>query len=306
MTRGIATSMAAVLICAVTVWLVSGCSPQQTDRFARLQSALEVYTDTLDAEIGIGVIVDGQDTVAVNGNKRFALFSVYKLPIAVAAARMCALNGTSADDSIAIDLNALPHNTYSPILTDYAGQDSIRLTVKQLMEYSLQQSDNNASDILVELAGGMTAVNTLDQGIAAHGMSIVSTEAEMYADRELCYKNSATPMGMASYLYELQADTSKTSILIRHIIENCATGADRLAKPLIAHPVMTMGHKTGTGFTMDNGRLMAINDAGYVKLPGHTYSIAVFVSNSGYSPDSTAAIIAKISAMVHDTVADEK
>lgn len=59
------------------------------------------------------------------------------------------------------------------------------------------------------------------------------------------------------------------------------------------------GHKTGTGFELPDGRLMAVNDAGYVHLPdGRRYSIAVFIDNSGYDLEASEALIAEISRIV--------
>ncbi|MDE6380897.1 MAG: hypothetical protein K2L11_10520 [Muribaculaceae bacterium] len=61
-----------------------------------------------------------------------------------------------------------------------------------------------------------------------------------------------------------------------------------------------IGHKTGTGFTLPDGRLMGINDVGYVHLPnGRSYSIAVFIENSGYDMPQTEEIVAEISEIVY-------
>lgn len=82
-------------------------------------------------------------------------------------------------------------------------------------------------------------------------------------------------------------------------METCATGVNRLAKPLTGTGAI-IGHKTGTGFTLPDGRLMAINDVGYVHLPnGRSYSIAVFIENSGYDMQQTEEIIAQISEIVY-------
>ena len=89
---------------------------------------------------------------------------------------------------------------------------------------------------------------------------------------------------------------------MKQLMENCATGVNRLAKPLAATNAV-IGHKTGTGFTLPDGRLMAINDAGYVHLPnGRSYSIAVFIENSGYDMEQTEEIIAKISEILYQYI----
>ncbi len=89
---------------------------------------------------------------------------------------------------------------------------------------------------------------------------------------------------------------------IKHLLESCKTGGNRLAKPLIVTNAI-IGHKTGTGFTLPDGRLMAINDAGYVHLPnGHSYSIVVFIKDSGYDGEATEALIAEISRIVFSNI----
>ena len=89
-------------------------------------------------------------------------------------------------------------------------------------------------------------------------------------------------------------------------METCPTGANRLAKPLAGTDAV-FGHKTGTGFTLPGGRLMAINDAGYVHLPdGRSYSIAVFIENSGYDMQQTEEIIARISEIVYNRLSRQQ
>ncbi len=85
-------------------------------------------------------------------------------------------------------------------------------------------------------------------------------------------------------------------------MENCETGTNRLVKPLLPTNAV-IGHKTGTGFTLPDGRLMAVNDVGYVHTPdGHRYTIAVFIGNSGYEVAETEDLIAKISDIVYTAI----
>ena len=90
------------------------------------------------------------------------------------------------------------------------------------------------------------------------------------------------------------------------MLEQCHTGLDRLAEPLLTTNV-TIGHKTGTGFPTPEGRISAINDCGYVNMPnGMRYSIAVFVADSGYDMAATSAIIADISKIVWKEMIKQK
>ncbi len=93
---------------------------------------------------------------------------------------------------------------------------------------------------------------------------------------------------------------------VKQLMETCATGVNRLAKPLTGTDAI-IGHKTGTGFTLPDGRLMAINDVGYVHLPdGRSYSIAVFKEKTGYDMQQTEEIIADISEIVYKHISSSQ
>ena len=61
-----------------------------------------------------------------------------------------------------------------------------------------------------------------------------------------------------------------------------------------------MGHKTGTGDRNAQGRIIGLNDVGFVVLPGgRRYTIAVLVRDSAESDEATARIIADVSEAVY-------
>ena len=256
-----------------------------------------------DANIGIAVIIDGKDTVAINGDKPFPMLSVYKLPIAMALGDHLQARESLIPDSVTIYKSDLKPDTYSPMRDRYDNIDSIKLPLQEVMAYSLQQSDNNASDILLALTGGVNNVSRYLNRIDGKGINIISTEDEMHADPALCYQNTATPVAMASLIDRFDNESHDPfSQKIKRLLETCETGTGRLPKPLLNTGAI-IGHKTGTGFTLPDGRLMAVNDAGYVHLPvGSRYTIVVFIENSGYGMDETEALIATISETVFKTL----
>lgn len=270
-----------------------------------LQKELSEYVKDRDANIGIAVIVDRKDTIEVNGNRPFPMLSVYKFPIAVAVGDYLRVSNEILPDSILITREDLKPDTYSPMREKYEGQDTIQMSLYDIMAYALQQSDNNASDILLKLMGGAEKVMQSMKRLGIEDVNVVSTEAEMYENPDLCYANSSTPIVMAKLLdsFDHEFDDQYTR-KVKQLMETCSTGANRLAKPLSGTDAI-IGHKTGTGFTLPDGRLMAINDVGYVHLPdGRSYSIAVFIENSGYDMQQTEEIIAKISEIVYNNIKD--
>ena len=93
---------------------------------------------------------------------------------------------------------------------------------------------------------------------------------------------------------------------IARLLETCQTGADRLAR-LLNETNAVIGRKTGSGFITPEGRITAVNDAGYVTLPnGHHYSIAVFIADANYTQDECAAMIGDISEIVFKSFSNMK
>ncbi len=268
-----------------------------------LQKELSEYVEDKDAAIGIAVIIDRKDTVEVNGNEVFPMLSVYKFPIAVALGDYLRSCDKIVLDPLTITQSDLNPDIYSPMREKYEGKESFQLTLDELLAYALQQSDNNASDILLGIMGGTDNTMLALKKLGIENVNVLSTEAEMYENNRLCYYNTSTPVAMTRLLdcFDHEYD-DPYSRKMKLLMETCATGANRLAKPLTGTNAV-IGHKTGTGFTLPDGRLMAINDVGYVHLPnGRSYSIAVFIEDSGYDMPHTEEIIADISAIVYNHV----
>ena len=296
-----------ITLIAIVVATIFVQSCEKATHLSSLQKELNEYVEGKDANIGIAVIIDRKDTVEVNGNQTFPMLSVYKFPIAVALGDHLRLSSEVYPDTLTITQSDLKPDTYSPMREKYEGEDTIQLPLYDIMAYALQQSDNNASDILLKIMGGTENAMLALKRLGIDNVNIAYTEAEMYEDHRLCYENSSTPIAMARLLDSFDHDFNDLYTRnVKQLMETCATGVNRLAQPLAAKDI-TIGHKTGTGFNLPDGRLMAINDVGYVHLPdGRNYSIAVFIENSGYDMKQTEEIIARISEIVYQHIANDQ
>lgn len=79
----------------------------------------------------------------------------------------------------------------------------------------------------------------------------------------------------------------------------CETGAAKLPAPLKESGAV-IGHKTGSGYRLPDGRLTSCNDIGFVTLPdGRTYFIAVFIKDSALADAENDRLIADISAIAY-------
>lgn len=267
-----------------------------------LHAQLSDFVAGKDARIGVAVITDSGDTLGVNLEQPFPMLSVYKFPQALAVAEHCRSNGISLFDSIDIASVEILPDTWSPLRDKYGIRD-LRLPLAELLALTMQQSDNNACDILFRFLGGPQVVDGLMAEWGFGDIRVVSTEDEMHRDVNLCYRNSSTPVAMARLVDYFDRELRKRSpeyTFIAGLMETCATGTDRLAAPLVDVEGVTVGHKTGTGDRNSRGEIIGLNDVGYIHLPvGRRYAIAVFIADSTYDLLRTAALIARISEMVY-------
>ena len=101
------------------------------------------------------MIINGTDTVSVNGRRDFPMLSVYKFPQAIAVADYCFRHNIALTDTIRIAADELKPDTWSPMRDKY-GREDISLPLSEVLAYSVQQSDNNACDVLFRLIGEST------------------------------------------------------------------------------------------------------------------------------------------------------
>ena len=276
---------------------IEGCNKNPDD--LSLEKKLTEFVKDKDARIGIAVISQDEDTISINGDESFPMLSVYKFPQALAIADFCIKNNISFYDTINIEKSQIHPDTYSPLREKY-GIEDLRLPISELLEYSIQQSDNNACDILFNHIDGVEVSNTYISELGFPEIHILSTEDEMHKDLNLCYENSSTPLEMCrliSYFIKELRHSNPEYKYISNLMETCQTGLDRLPKGLKNGDLL--GHKTGTGDINSNGKIIAINDVGYVQLSnGQKYCIAVFISDSNYDMETTSHLIGEISNMV--------
>lgn len=286
------------LIVAVLM-AVALMSCHKASEYEALENELQEFAEGKDAKIGVAVIVDGGHVVEVNGSDRFPMMSVYKFPISMAVAEYCRAGAIKFADSCLVTSEDLHHDTYSPMMEVYGDRDSVSITFAELLKYALQQSDNNASDILLSQIDGIGMVDKYVEWLGIDGMDVVWTEDELHKDNRRSLDNSSTPLAAAKLVDKFDREFNDThSLALKRLLETCVTGRARLVKPLPDDVVV--GHKTGTGFITPDGRIMAVNDVGYVHLPdGRRYSIAVFIADSGYDMKTTEGFVADISAIVY-------
>ena len=285
-----------VFLCLVPTLLLA--------RQTQLETQLKEAIKGKKAEIGIAVIIDGKDTVTVNNDIHYPLMSVFKFHQALALADYMGKQKQSLETRLPIKKSDLKPDTYSPLRDKYP-QGEIEMSIADLLKYTLQQSDNNACDILFDYQGGPDAVNKYIHSLGIRECAIAGTETAMHEDLNLCYENWTTPLAAAELVEIFRKKPLFPNVYKDFIFQTmveCQTGQDRLVAPLLDKKV-TVGHKTGTGDLNAKGQQIGCNDIGFVLLPGgRTYSIAVFVKDSEENNQANSKIIANISRIVYEYI----
>lgn len=293
-----------LLLTAVAVILLTACRQREAvslDYKTGLEKELTAIADCAKGDVGIALIYDG-DTLTVNNDAIYPMMSVFKLHQAVALCRMFEENGTSLDSVMTLRRSELDPDTWSPMLKDHTGEE-ISLPMKRLLEYTLIVSDNNASNEMFVRLMSPAACDSVIAGIIPRGsFEIRFNEAEMQTDYSRAYSNRTSPLGAAILIDRLFTDTlvgKSYQDFIKSALLRCQTGPDKISAALSETEGITIGHKTGSGYRDENGRLAASNDVAFISLPdGRHYALAVFVKDFDGTDAEADATIARVSAAV--------
>lgn len=261
-------------------------------------NAIEDFIKDKRATVGVAWMEDG-NLNAVNGERRYPMMSVFKLHVAVAALRKMEREGVSPDTILYIKASQMEKNTYSPLGRLHPDAD-FSISMRELLRYSVAESDNNACDILIAYTGGTGIVDREMRSIGIKDFQISETEASMHADTSRCRNNSSTPTSVVLLLRDIYEGGILDGIYaecMRQTLLMTTTGADKIKAGL--KPGMRLAHKTGSSDRTPQGVKTADNDAGVVIMPdGKRCYLAVFIEDSEESDAANAAMIAGITKII--------
>lgn len=279
----------------------------KADPFSSLRNEIIHSICKYDAKVGVSVMVNNTDTLTVNNSDKYPMMSVFKFHQALAVCHFLQIKGIPLDSVINISKEELRENTYSP-LRDRFPEGNIRISLSELMEYTLQLSDNNACDILFNRILSTKETDRYIRSLGIDDFSIEMDENDMHENLDNCYSNWTTPMAavrLINLFLEGDAVSGEYYDFIKRTMTECTTGTGRLPYPL-KNTAAVIGHKTGTGDKNSDGRYIGINDIGFIDLPnGDRYLIAVFVKDSAENYETTEKIIAEISSIVYKNISNQ-
>jgi beta-lactamase class A len=159
----------------------------------KLIERLSEINEALDGALGVAVIDEATGTeISLNGEARFPVASVIKVPI------MAAVFEASAEGALKLEspVSLAPSDAVAGgVLAAALSRGPITLTVRELVEHMIRSSDNTATNQLIELAG-MSRVNSV---LRKHGLERTQLKRRMLdaAAVRRGDENLSTPLELA-------------------------------------------------------------------------------------------------------------
>jgi beta-lactamase class A len=262
-----------------------------------LQS-LDAKIDALEARYStrIGVAAVNPATGEVyshRGDERFAMCSTFKAYASAAILRKVEDGSTSLDDTVVVEPGDLVEN--SPVTAAAVGTP---MTLGQIAEAALTQSDNTAGNYLLREIGGPQAITALARDVGDESTRLDRWETELNTAFRGDPRDTTTPDGLAqgvrALLLEDALDAASRDRLLDWM-RSSKTSDKRMRAGL--PPGWTAADKTG------GGGFGTANDAGVVWSPqGDPIVLTILTDsltdqedaqgNNQAIADSTAAVIA--------------
>lgn len=263
-----------------------------------LQQKIQGIVASTNAVVGVSIIGNnGKDKISVNDEKRFPMQSVFKFHIGLSMLSEIDKGKFSLEQKVEISKKDLLLDLYSPIKDEYP--HGTTLTIAEILEYTVSQSDNVGCEILLRMLGGAPAVENYFVKNKFKDIAIKFNEEQQQANWDLQFHNWTTPKAAnkileSFYFNKKKLLSQKSYDFIWKIMRETETGKNRLKGQLPAGTVVA--HKTGSsGVNKTTGVTAAVNDIGIVFLPnGRHFFISVFVTDSKESAAANEKIIADI------------
>ena len=295
---------------------------------AALQQDLAGIAQSVSGVVGVAAWrLDGRGPrVLFNADQRYPLASTYKVAIAGAILAGVDAGRFRLDQWVPVEPR---HRVPSEVIAERFAHPGVMLSLHNLLEVMLTESDNTATDLLMELAGGPAAVTAwvrqqgvvdlrvdrdTDQlireflglptatggdslaGILQGRPELAAAAARPNPQFDSDPQDTATPQAMALLLTQVfrgEALSAASTEVLTGMMARCRTGAQRLKGRL--PPGDRVAHKTGTiGGT--------VNDVGVITLPrdGGKLVIAVYLKQSDAPMDQREQVIADIARSIRD------
>lgn len=260
-----------------------------------LEARLNELAAKAEGRVGISVLhIESGRAVEVGGNAPMPMQSVFKLPISVVVLR----EAQAARLDLGRTLSIAAKDVSPGVKSNRDRWRSVPrvVTVKELLEYALVDSDNTSADKLLALVGGPA---TVTESLQTLGLRDIVVRGPTTAG----IPNEATPSGLTQLLAAItRGDVLQPAYraLLWGMMTRARVGERRLRAGL--PPGTPLVEKSGTGRSAS-----ATNDVGVATLPdgrGHL-AIAVLISGSSLSGAAQEGVIAEVARAAFETYSQE-
>jgi beta-lactamase class A len=288
---------------------------------------IEKLTEGLVGRIGVAAQeIGSEESITVNGDETFVMASTYKVAVAVTALRQVDQGKLKLTDLIDCPVEKMVPGP-NPLVMNFL-HPGIKLSVANLIEPMIVESDNSATDYLLEAVGGPAAVTKMLRDIGITDFRVDRSVSEIlrdfygledrayvpfttvaYAkdptlitrqsDRNLNYekdpRDQTTPKAMLQLLLAIdngKALSESSREFLLGVMSRNRTGGSRIRALL----------PKGTPVADKTGTLGGVaNDVGYVTLPdGRRFAIAVFTKSSTTPDADRSRAVAEVSRTLYD------
>ena len=278
------------------MWLAFAIKPDLA-----LNAQFAQISKTIQGRVGVSaLLIETGESASLHGSEHFPMESVCKLPIAMAILSDVDKGDLTLEEKVRVlRADLVPPAVHSPLRDQHP--HGTEVTVRELLQFTIQQSDGTASDALLRLAGGPRRMAPFTRSMAGPGISIEETENAMGRSDKAGYHNWATPDASVAVLKTLQEGSrlsAASRALLLEMLTTTSTSTHRIQGLL--PPGTTVAHKTGTSGTY-HGLTRGTNDIGLVTMPnGRHLAIAVFVADATADEAAREGIIAQIAKAAWD------
>jgi beta-lactamase class A len=267
----------------------TGSIPSALPNLDALEARLAELSAKAGGKVGASIVhVESGRTVTVGGRQWLPLQSVFKVPLAVAVLRGVQEGQLSLDRELTINAEDRAPGVAANAKKWAHVPRTVR--VRQLLEYSLVDSDNTSSDKLLGLVGGPEQLTERIRALGFEGIAVRAPTKAMGPQGEL--PNDALPEALARLLAAVERGEvleAPERALLSDLMGRASTGERRIRAGL--PPGTPVLDKTGTG-----AKGIVTNDVGVVTLPdgkGHL-ALAVLISGSSLPAAAQEDLIAEM------------
>lgn len=269
-----------------------------------LESKLNAILSKYDAKVGVAISNnDFSENILINSEHQYPLQSTYKFHLGIVIMDQVDQGKFTLDQPISISKKSVTTDMYSPIKDKYP--NGTTLPLREVLRYTIAESDNVGCDILFELLGGPNFVQKYFDDQGYQDLSIKLIEEIQQANWDLQFDNwtkvKTSNQILFDYYNNSKQQLSEASYkFLWDTMRSTSTGRNRI-KGLLPQGTV-VAHKTGySGINKATQVIAAVNDIGVVSLPnGEVFYISVYVTDSKESEPRSAEIIAKVSKAAYD------